>query len=195
MRNCYTRQDLMMRLPDPKMSELLKFALCVNESRGAEGQSLAGVPDELHRLLNADRSIFCLRSGSASQLQSLVRRIEHASPPQIRKWSNDSCVARSFGLDVVRRNEIGRAIVCVGRNHSSNRIICAMLSRDVQSDAFSLVDFSMSHLAVGFALDSVGLRSGMGNVAIELTGREKRRLHGGGASLSARIDHFLSNTD
>jgi hypothetical protein len=185
-----------MRLPDVQMSELLKFALRLNETQRATGDYLTGLPDDMHELLKADRSIFCLTPGSATQLQDLVHRIERVSPPHRRKWSNDSCVVCSYALQMVCRNEIGHAILSVGRNHPSNQIICGMFSRSRKSSVFSIVDFTMSHLAVGYALDSVGLRSGMPSLAIEVKAREKRRLPGGDASLlSGRVDLFLSNRE
>jgi hypothetical protein len=182
----------MMRLPDSQMSELLKFGLRVNEAQKLTGGSLALVPDDVHKLLKANRSIFCATSGSATRVQSLVRRIERCSPVETRKWSNDCCVVRSYALHDVGREGYSRAILSVGRNQLADQIVCAMFSRNRTSKAFSATDVSMCHFAIGYVLDSIGWRNGPDPLAYEVMGPKRRRLQGGDASLlSARIDQFL----
>jgi hypothetical protein len=182
-------------LPDLQMSGLLKFALRLNDAQKAATEYLTSLPDDVHQLLGADRSIVWQVAGGAAELQNIVRRIERTAPPHRRKWSNDCCVLYSYAVEMVCRAEIGHTMISIGRNFPANRIVCAMFSRERDRTAFSIADFTMSHLAIGFALDSVAPRVGLRSIAIEVKNQEQRRLQGGDASLlSDRIDEFLSGS-
>jgi hypothetical protein len=153
---------------------------------------LALIPDDVHSLLRADRSIFCVTSGTTTGITSIVRRVERVSPAEARKWSNDCCVVRSYALHKIGRHEHSRAILTVGRNLPTDQIVCAMFSRKRTSKAFSTVDFKMCHLAIGYVLDSIGWHGGPGPLAYEVMGSERRRLQEGDAALlPGRIDQFL----
>ena len=184
-----------MRLPDAQMSELLKFGLRVNELRKGTSDGLSRIPDDVHNLLKADRSVFCVTSGSGTNFKGIVRRIELACPVETRKWSNDCCVVRSYALQKANRDESSRAILTVGRNQLAGQIICAMYSGKRDSESFSTIDFAMCHLAVGYVLDSFGWHVGLKPLAYEATGTKRRRLSDRDASLlSGRMDQFLLDT-
>jgi hypothetical protein len=177
------------------MAQVLSFALRLSEAKTSDGDHLLGCPEGAHDLLRADRTLFCLLSGSATQFRGVARQIELARTSVRRKWSNARCTVCSYAIERGSGDRIGRAIVSIGRDHLSSKIACATFSRNPSNPMFSRDDFLMSHLALGYVLDLLEPRLRIPNMTIEMADRESRRLQGGGASLlSARVERFLASS-